>query len=240
MLTIPLILGSFGAGVGMFLAPCTLPLVPSYVGFIAGGSARRRDILRNAFAYVLGFSVVFIILGIFAVAIGHLLGPWRLFIPQVAGAIIILFGLTMLGVRVPLLSAEGHVKLPKFLVVGRWESSFFIGALFALGWSPCIGPILGTVLLVASTSATALQGGILLAIFSAGLALPFILCAALMDTLQPLLMRFARLMRVLSVLNALLLIFIGILMLTGELGLLVTWGFDLLRPFGYDSLLQYL
>ena len=170
---------AFLAGILMFLAPCTLPIVPGYLAFIAAvpegaskGSARKR-VLINALAFVLGFSAVFILLGTFAAAAGSFLGPWRDTLGRAAGALIIIFGLTMLGViRIPVLSGDKHMAIPHFLSLGKPHSSALIGALFALGWSPCIGPILGSILLYASASGTAGQGALLLAIFSLGLGLP--------------------------------------------------------------------
>lgn len=240
MLSLPLIIGAFGAGLGMFFAPCTLPIVPGYLAFIAGGrTAGRQALLRNACAFVLGFSLVFILLGIFASAIGAALGAYRLYVPQVAGAVIMLFGLTMLGLRIPGLGTEHRLRLPAFVRVGTTPSSAFIGALFALGWSPCIGPILGTVLLIASSSATTLEGALLLTVFSAGLALPFILCALLMERAEPLIARFAALTSVFNTFSACVLIALGFLMLMGKAGLLVQWGFALFGPW-YQSLLNYL
>ena len=238
---VSLFAGAFFAGVGMFLAPCTLPIVPGYLGFISGGAAATRgQIMRNAAAFVIGFSVVFILLGLFAVSIGHLLGPWRVYIPQTAGAILVLFGLTMFGVRIPIISGERHVRLPSFLVIGRVESSLLIGAVFALGWSPCIGPILGSVLLIASTSATAGQGALLLGIFSLGLGLPFLLCALLLDRIEPLFARLGRAAAALSKLSALFLVLVGVLMLTNTMGFLITWMFSFLAPLHYGALLNYL
>src|ERR1043166_5708870 len=105
MLSAPLVVGAFVAGLGMFVAPCTLPLVPGYLAFIGGGrGASRSSVFGNALAYVLGFSLVFIILGTFAVTLGHVLGPWRLYLPRAAGAVPILLGFAVLGVRVPFLS----------------------------------------------------------------------------------------------------------------------------------------
>lgn len=243
---LPLLVGAFVAGVLMFLAPCTLPIVPGYLAFIAGvpagqeGSNRRR-ILVNAFAFVLGFSAVFILLGTFAAAIGAVLGPWRDTIAQAAGLIIILFGLTMLGVfNIPLLSGERRIRLPKWLALGYPHSSLLIGALFALGWSPCIGPILGTILFLASASATAAQGAILLAVFSLGLAVPFMICAWLIGRADTLVMRLGPATRVLSYLGGTVLIVLGALMLTGKMGLLITWGFGFFDDFGYKELLKYL
>ena len=195
----PLVLApaAFLAGILMFLAPCTLPIVPGYLAFIAAvppeALAReweRRKVIINALAFVLGFSCVFILLGLFAGSVGHILAPWRDTLSRAAGALIILFGLTLLGaVRLPFLQREWHPRLPKFLSVGHPQSSFLIGMLFAIGWSPCIGPILGTVLLFASTSATAVQGGILLTVFSLGFSLPFLITAFFVDRVQGLFAR---------------------------------------------------
>ncbi len=243
---LPLFVGAFVAGVLMFLAPCTLPIVPGYLAFIAGvpagqaGSSRRR-IFINALAFVVGFSVVFILLGSFAASLGGLLGPWREALGRAAGAIIILFGLTMLGVfNIPLLSSESRIRLPRWLSLGHPHSSFLIGTLFALGWSPCIGPILGTILFLASASATALQGATLLAVFSLGLAIPFLLCAWAIGSAQGVIQRAQTLTRILSIIGGLVLLVLGALMLTNTMGLLVAWGFSIFDGIGYDTLLNYL
>ena len=243
---IPLLAGAFVAGFLMFLAPCTLPIVPGYLAFIAGvpqgqaGSARRR-IFINALAFVVGFSAVFIVLGSFAAAIGALLGPWRPLIARAAGLVIMLFGLTMLGTfNIPLLSGERRIRLPKWLSLGHPHSSFLIGALFALGWSPCIGPILGTILFLASATATAFQGALLLGVFSLGLALPFLACAWLIGRAEGVVARAGPLSKALSAVGGIVLVLLGALMLTGTMGTLVAWGLDLFGGAGYDRLLNYL
>ena len=238
MIELAFIPAAFLAGILMFLAPCTLPIVPGYLAFIAGG---KDKVLRNALAFVVGFSVVFIVLGTFAGVIGALLGPWRSVVGQAAGALIILFGLTMLGVvRIPLLSSERHARIPKFLTIGRPESSFLMGTLFALGWSPCIGPILGTILLLASSSTTALGGALLLAVFSSGLALPFLLTALLIKQAGEFFTRWEKITAMLSYVGGVVLIGIGLLMLTNNMGLLTTFGYGLFDSWGYSTLLQYL
>ncbi len=232
----------------MFLAPCTLPIVPGYLAFISGSGVvgngqnkRRGNVVGNAVAFVLGFSIVFILLGTFAAFFGALLGEWRDLVSRVAGLIIIVFGLTMLGIiRPPVVGSEHHIKLPKFLALGRPESSALIGVLFALGWSPCIGPILGTVLLFASSSATALQGALLLAVFSAGLGLPFILSAIFLNRLSDTFVRWGKAAHVLSTVGGIVLVCLGILMVFGDMGLLISWGYGLFNFLGYDRLLQYL
>lgn len=240
-----LIPAAFVAGVLMFLAPCTLPIVPGYLAFIAGvpgervDSSRRR-MLWNALAFVLGFSVVFIALGASAGLLGALVAPWKAFISRAAGALIILFGLTMLGaLRLPAISSEFHIRIPKFLVLGRPQSSALIGALFALGWSPCIGPILATILFLASGSATALSGAFLLAVFSFGLGLPFLLTAALMHGGQNMFGSWGKASQILSVAGGLVFLSIGALMLTDHMGLLVEWGFRFFEG-PYNELLKYM
>ena len=235
---LPLAAGAFVAWVLMFLAPCTLPIVPGYLAFIGG---ERRCVVRNAVAFVLGFSAIFVLLGAAAGLFGIVVGAWRYEWARVGGVIIVLFGLTMLGVvHIPALAREWHMRLPGFLVVGKPSSSAFIGALFALGWSPCIGPILGTVLFVASASATALSGALLLALFSAGLALPFLLAALVLSRAQSAFGHLERLSVALSTVGGIFLVLLGVLMLFNATGLLVSWGYGALNFIGYDRLLNYL
>jgi len=244
MMDLSLIPAAFIAGILMFLAPCTLPIVPGYLAFIAGSpggaEASRRRILWNALAFVVGFSIVFIALGASAGLVGALVAPWKALISRAAGALIILFGLTMLGViRLPALSSEYHIRIPKFLTLGRWQSSFLIGALFALGWSPCIGPILATILFLASGSATALSGAFLLGVFSLGLGIPFLLTAALMHGGQNMFGKWGTTSKILSVLGGIALLLIGALMLTDHMALLIEWGFRFFEG-PYDQLLKYM
>jgi cytochrome c-type biogenesis protein len=237
MLTPPLAIGAFVAGLAMFLAPCTLPIVPGYLAFIGG---QRRRVLPNAVAFVLGFSILFVLLGASAGLFGFVIGSWRFALARVGGLLIMLFGLTMLGVlRVPFLTAERHIALPSWISVGNPSSSALIGALFALGWSPCIGPILGTILFAASASATAASGALLLLIFSLGLAIPFLLMALLLSRAEMMTRHLTRFSRVLSVVGGVFLVLLGFLMLLGQGGLLVAWGFGLGQGW-YDRLLNYM
>ena len=243
--------GVFLAGILMFLAPCTLPIVPAYLAFIAGiplsalsnpaaKRSARRAVVKNALAFVVGFSLVFIALGASAGLFCVFIGPWRYALAKLAGVVFIVFGLTMLGVT-PLsaLARERRIKLPAFLELGRPSSSLLIGALFALGWSPCIGPILGTVLLIASASSTALYGAALLALFSAGLAVPFLLAALLVSETTALLSRLAGVVRWLNIIGGGFLIAVGILLVTGATDLVVGWGYQLFWSTGYGALLNY-
>jgi cytochrome c-type biogenesis protein len=238
---------AFFAGLLMFLAPCTLPIVPGYLAFIAGvpetavaAIGARKRIVWNALAFVLGFSIVFILLGTFAGILGSVIGPWRDLLGRLGGAILIVFGLTMLGVvRIPALSSSASVRIPHFVALGRWESSMLIGTLFALGWSPCIGPILGTILLYASTSATAAQGALLLTIFSIGLGAPFILTAFFLQKASMVLNHLTTFIRVLSIVGGLGLLLTGAFMLAGEMGLITAWGLQFFDAL-YHPLLPYM
>ncbi len=224
---------AFIAGFLMFLAPCTLPLIPAYLVFIAGtsesditkaGMSRvivRRRILQNALAFIFGFSVIFVLLGIFSSFIGSMLGVWRYTLGvRVAGLLLILFGVMMLGLRVPLLAGEWHLRMPRFLQLGKPESAFLLGSLFALGWSPCIGPVLGSILFLAATTNTALQGAVLLGIFSLGLATPFFISALLIDRVGRSIESLTRISSALYMIGGILLVVLGIAMFTGTIGLL--------------------
>lgn len=188
------IFSAFTAGVLMFLAPCTLPLVPAYLGFISGvstkeledkdkGAAVRKRVFFNGLFFVLGFSVIFILFGVFAGIFGGSIGDFRIWLGRIGGVLVVLFGLSMLGIfKLPFFSRGAAFRIPAFLQVGKFSSSFIIGAAFAFGWTPCVGPILASILLLASTKASALMGGLLLAIFSLGLAVPFILISLAMGS----------------------------------------------------------
>lgn len=239
---------AFIAGILMFLAPCTLPIVPGYLAFIAGVPERevsktgpseaKRRVMRNAIAFCVGFAVLFIVLGLFAASIGAVLGPWRPLISRGAGAIIIIFGLSMLGlIHIPVLMSERRIRTPHFIVVGRPESSFLIGMLFALGWTPCVGPILGTVLLFASSSATAAQGAFLLFMFSLGLAVPFLITAFLIGSAGTWFAKMRGSVELLSKVAGGILVVFGFYMLFGYTGFFMQWAGDVFTQLGFNGLL---
>jgi cytochrome c-type biogenesis protein len=172
---------AFTAGVLSFLSPCVLPLVPSYIGFLTGLSldemgSRRRTALVHAILFVLGFSLVFILLGATATAFGRTLKYHEIWVQRVGGVLIIIFGLVCLGViKFGALQQEKRVHLQNKPL--GYLGSVLVGMTFAAGWTPCIGPILGGILTVASASETVGRGMALLAAYSAGLAVPFLLAA---------------------------------------------------------------
>jgi cytochrome c-type biogenesis protein len=245
-----LIPSAFLAGVLMFLAPCTLPVVPGYLAFIAGVPedatqvrGARKHIVWNALAFVIGFSIIFTLLGTFAGLIGAFIGPWKDLLGRAAGVILIIFGLTMLGaLRIPVLSATASIPLPRFIKLGRWESSLLIGMLFACGWTPCIGPILGSILtisLLASDPSVLFEGALLLGVFSLGLAVPFMLTAFFLDRASVALSHLTLLVKFLSLVGGISLFTIGALMVFGELGTFSAWGLQFFNQL-YEPLLKYM
>lgn len=219
---------ALGGGAISFLTPCVLPLVPAYLCFITGQSLdeltgrapadalQRSRILLSAVAFVLGFSVVFISLGASASAISGLLLNHMSWLSKVAGVVIVIFGLHYLGLfRIPILDREARfylrVKPP------GWLGAFAIGLAFAFGWTPCIGPILGTILTIAASRDDLGYGVGLLAVYSLGLGVPFIAAALGMNRFMNFLKRFRRHVRKVEITAGVLLAGTGVLIFTGSL-----------------------
>ena len=246
------IISTFFAGILTFLAPCTLPLVPAYLGFISGvdqdalknpetARAARRKIFFNGLAFIVGFSLVFIAFGVLAGIAGQALAPYRIWMARIGGILVILFGLFMLGFfKLPFFQSDKRIPIPKWLTLGRPSSSLFIGGTFALGWTPCVGPILGSVLLLAGTSATAVQGGFLLAVFSLGLAIPFLIIALLFSRATRYIDSISKYLKWVSIIGGIFLILLGLLLVTDNFGLSIQYGYELLDFINYDRLLDFL
>ncbi|MEX0652224.1 MAG: cytochrome c biogenesis protein CcdA [Candidatus Paceibacterota bacterium] len=246
------IISVFVAGILTFLAPCTLPMVPAYLGFISGVPKEeledknklkevKRRILLNGVFFILGFSLIFILFGTLAGFLGQGLAPYRVWLTRIGGVCVILFGLLMLGVfNIPFLQSRKGIKTPRWLVIGKPSSSLIIGATFAFGWTPCVGPVLGSVLLLASTTTTALYGAFLLLVFSLGLAVPFLLVALSFSHSTQYIQKFSRYLTWVSVVGGVFLVFLGILLVTDNFGLLIEYGFKLFRFIEYDALLNHL
>ncbi len=247
-----LIIPAFIAGILTFLAPCTLPLVPGYLGFISGVSTQdlqdplkakssRRKIFLNGLLFVIGFSFIFIILGSLFGLGGAALIKYRLWLSRIGGIFVIFFGLFMIGIlKLPFLNVEKRVSSIKFLKPGNPASSLIFGATFALGWTPCVGPILGSLLTLAASSATIGQGVFLLAIFALGLAVPFLIIAASVGSASAYLTKLSKYLNVISVVGGIFLIFLGILLLTNNMGVWIAYFYQWFNFINYDSLLDYL
>jgi len=218
---------AFLAGVLSFLSPCVLPLVPSYVSFITGVSFKDLTVgtdkkriryltLTNSAAFIAGFSSVFMALGVSSSAVGQVLFAYVDFIRIAGGIIVIIFGLFIAG----FLRMDFLMRDKKFRLSGKpagYIGTFIVGATFAAGWSPCIGPILGTILVYAGSKGSALYGFQLLAVYSLGLALPFLISALAINVFLSYSPKIAKSMRVIMIASGLLLIIFGVLLLTDQL-----------------------
>src|SRR6266568_195348 len=226
------LLTSFGAGVISFLSPCVLPLVPGYVSYVAGDAlaisgepVRPVAALRLSFCFVLGFSTVFVILGASASSIGQLLLSYRQEENLIGGAIVLLFGLFMMGLaRFSWLQRE--FRLHPRLSGGRPIAAYVIGIAFAFGWTPCIGPVLGTILTTSAVAATVPQGVVLLSFYSLGLGLPFLAAAVFTDSLMLWLRGLRWLGRSLQLGAGAIVAGMGVAILTGELTSFSYWLLD--------------
>lgn len=233
-------LTAFAAGIISFLSPCVLPLVPGYLSYVAGSSvtvsaggivARRWPAVGLSACFVFGFSTIFVILGASATALGRLLLSYRQELNVVSGAIVILFGLFMLGfANFPVLQRESRVH--PAVAGGKPASAYVLGLAFAFGWTPCIGPVLGAVLTVSAASATIVDGVSLLAAYSLGLGVPFVLAALFTDDLAARLKGMGRLGRVLQIFAGGLLVLMGIAMITGQLTVIAYWLLDVFPILG--------
>ena len=218
---------AFSAGILSFLSPCVLPLVPSYIGFLTGlsldeMSSRRRVAFTHALAFVLGFSLIFLLLGASATALGRALKYHEVWLQRVGGVLIIFFGLVCLGVfKVGALQQERRLHLQNKPL--GYLGSVLVGMAFAAGWTPCIGPILGGILGLASASETLGRGVALLGAYSAGLAVPFLLAAWAVDGFLEWFQKFRRYLPWVMRASGALLVFVGILLVTGQFTRLAGW-----------------
>jgi len=218
---------AFVGGVLSFLSPCVLPLVPSYLGFITGltieeMAGRRRLAMLHALLFVAGFSLVFILLGASATALGRVLNYYQDWVARVGGLIITLFGLYLLGaLRFGFLQRERRVHLERKPL--GYLGTVLVGVAFGAGWTPCIGPILGAILSLAATQDDLLRGVGLLATYSAGLAVPFLVTAYAVESFLDWFQRFRRYMVWVERVSGALLLVVGLLLLSGQFTRLAGW-----------------
>ncbi len=220
------------AGLVSFLSPCVLPLVPPYLVYLTGAtiehiesdepvSASRRAVMLSAVLFVLGFSTVFVMLGASASLIGELIRAWSAELSILAGIVIIGMGLHFLGLtRIGLLMREGRLPIPK--PVGLW-GAYVMGLAFAFGWTPCIGPILAAILSIAAAEATVAKGAGLLAVYSAGLGIPFLIAAFMVEQFSALFARMKKHLVNVERAMGVLMIITGIAFLTGAVSSVSIW-----------------
>ena len=215
---------ALGGGLASFLSPCVLPLVPVYLASLCGpeifepkASRVRMPIFLHSLSFVIGFSIVFILLGAGAGLAGFAISAHLVVIHQIAGSLLIVFGLFLLAtLKVPWLNFEKRLTPSRGVATG-YLRSLLTGSIFSLAWTPCVGPILGGILALALGSETAWHGAYLLAVYSLGLGLPFLIMGAAFDFIAPLLKRIYRYTTAVYIFSGVLLIAVGILILTNRL-----------------------
>jgi len=236
------LLAAFAAGAVSFLSPCVLPLVPGYISYLAGQSARnpatslppRLAAFALGVCFVLGFSMVFILFGAGASALGKWLLSYRYELNILGGALVIAFGLLTVGLLRPgwlLRDSRLHLDIPGGRPLGAW----LLGVAFAFGWTPCIGPILAAILSIAAAEATVTKGAGLLAVYSAGLGIPFLLAAFMIEQFSSLFARMKRHLDTVERAMGVLMVITGIGFLTGTVSSISIWlleTFPALQNFG--------
>ena len=227
MQDVPVIV-AFGYGLFSFLSPCVLPLIPVFFASMAGTSVngasaggQRFVLFFHSLSFVLGFSFIFTLLGAGAGLLGLAIGEHIEIIRKISGVLMILMGLfLLLALKVPQLNFERRINAGGGLKTTSYIRSFLTGGIFALGWTPCVGPILGGILALAMSTGTALKGAYLLLIYSLGLGLPFLIIGIAFDALKRYLKRIQRYSVIIYVISSFLLIGTGVLVLTDKLALL--------------------
>ena len=223
---------AFLAGLASFLSPCVFSLVPAYVGYLggraAGGEATASNRLvtfTHGLAFVLGFSVVFVVLGVAVSVAGGLLYDLRSYLAKIGGVVVMVFGLHMIGVfRIPFLEYDARVHSNPDRKWG-YLSSALLGVFFSAGWSPCVGPVLGTILTLAINGGSVALGAKLLSAYSAGLAIPFLIAALGIGWVSATLRKYGKAMHYIEIAMGVVLVIVGIMLFAGVFELLARFGF---------------
>ena len=217
---------AFVAGLLSFFSPCVLPLIPAYFTFITGFSIEelteeynseiRKKVFLSTFLFVLGFSLVFILMGASASYLGGLMYTYKKLIRVIGGILIIILGIHLTGlIRIPGLDFEKRVTLEKKPL--HFLGTLVIGMAFGAGWSPCIGPLLGSILIIAGSQETVWQGVILLGIYSAGLAIPFIIMSIFINFLLIFIKKASKVLKYVNVMAGVVLIVVGLILVSNKL-----------------------
>lgn len=250
-----LIVPAFIAGLLTFLAPCSFPLIPGYIGFISGVSFEdltsekkrshiRKRVFLNGLLYVAGFSIVFIFLGTIFGLVGSAFAEYQLWLTRIGGLLVMFFGLYLMGLfRLKVfkgLLKERRISITQKLKPGKPGSSFLFGAAFAFGWTPCVGPVLGAILVLASTSGTVLQGAILLLVFSAGLAIPFLIVALGIGHAAQYIQKISKYLNVVSFIGGAFLIVMGAFLFLNQFSRFIGYFYSWFEFINYEAILNYL
>jgi cytochrome c-type biogenesis protein len=227
---------AFLAGLASFLSPCVLPLVPAYIGYLGGRSMGAKEggakpgstrwiTIGHGIAFILGFSLVFILLGIAMSAIGGLLFSMRSWLAKIGGVVVIVFGLHMTGIfRISFLEYDLRPQNTGE-IGGSIFSSLLMGVFFSAGWSPCVGPTLGAILTLAINGGSISESIPLLSAYSAGMAVPFLLAAVGIGWVAVLLARFKKIMRYTEIVMGVVMVVVGVMLFLGTFQYIANYGF---------------
>ena len=230
---------AFLAGLASFLSPCVFSLVPAYVGYLGGRAAGGESNSKNRWitfshglAFVLGFSFVFVFLGVAAAFAGGVLFDLRFWLTKIGGVVVIAFGLHMIGVfHIPFLAYDTRVQQAQDPKMG-YLSSALMGVFFSAGWSPCVGPVLGAILTVVFNGGSISQGAVLLTSYSIGLGIPFLFAALGIGWVTNILRNYAKTMRYVEIVMGVILLVVGVMLLTGVFETLALQGQGFYIDFG--------
>jgi cytochrome c-type biogenesis protein len=236
---------AFGAGLVSFFAPCVVPLLPAYVGYVTGVSVKdlkekgyekfRKQMLVSSLFYILGFSVVFVLLGTAVASLGGVLRTYDHIIQRVGGLIILILGLEFAGfLNFPFLAKTRQFVLPTWVNKLGALRAFVIGLIFATAWTPCVGAILGSILSLAAVSGTAIRGATLLFVYSLGISLPFLVVSMTLVAAPKYLSLINKHIGKISMVAGIILAILGLLLLTDTYKYLNSWLFEIAFRFGYE------
>lgn len=207
---------AFLEGIITFISPCLLPMLPIYISYFAGGGERKTSkTLKNATGFILGFTIIFVLMGALAGSFGKLLTKYSVIVNLITGLIVIFFGLNFIGVFK--LNIFKGTKMAKTENLGFFSSLLF-GIVFSVGWTPCVGAFLGSALMMATSQGKVVEGIIMLLVYSLGLGIPFFLSAVLIDKLRGAFNFIKKHYKVINIICGSLLILVGLLMATGVFG----------------------
>ena len=225
------LVAAFGAGFLSFISPCVLPLIPGYISYVSGMSLEdmrtadadaRRRLITSTLLFILGFSLIFMAMGASASAIGAFLHDNLRLVQKVAGVILVILGLHLAGLfRIGFLNRDTRIQTSRRPASAL--GALVVGMAFGFGWTPCIGPILGGILAIAGSKNTVGEGVLLLAVYSAGLGIPFLLTSLAIDRFFTASAKVRRYYRAIEILSGILLVLLGVLMITGRFTIIIRW-----------------
>jgi cytochrome c-type biogenesis protein len=236
---------AFGAGFVSFFAPCVVPLLPAYIGYVTGVSLKdlrvhgispfRRKMITTSIFYILGFSLVFVALGTAAASVGQAFRRYDYLVQRAGGLLIILFGLEFAGVfHLPFLNKIRQFQLPVWTNKFGHFRAFFVGLVFATAWTPCVGAVLGSILALAAVTATAVEGASLLFVYSLGISIPFLVVSLTLASAPKYLKFINTKVGIISRIAGVILVILGVLLLTNTYKYLNSWLFETAFRFGYE------